>query len=142
MMSPVRCWWWAGESDAACLERAMTALGNGFIPAANWLGIQAGYVFKCSEFGLGYYRDTESSNVASARSTHSGLSAEEKRAAWQFAEGCEMRLRGANSLSAPPRELSESEAAILQVRLIQELRSDCLRMTSLAAAATAAAGIA
>ena len=94
----------------------MVALNSGFIPATTWLGIYPGFVFKCSEFGLGYYRDAESSNVASARSTRSGLSVEEQRAAWQFAEGCEMRLCGANSLRALPGEISESEAAILQVR--------------------------
>ena len=96
----------------------MIALNNGFIPAANWLGIQAGYVFKCSEFGLGYYLDkahgTNGSVTVATTAGPSSLSMEEEQVAWQFAEGCEAQLRGGNVVNG--LELSENEAALLKVR--------------------------
>jgi|EP01043_Picozoa_sp_COSAG02_P066566 hypothetical protein len=96
----------------------MIALNNGFIPAANWLGIQAGYVFKCSDFGLGYYLDNapdaNSSITVSTRAGPSSLSIEEEQVAWQFAEGCEAQLCGGNGVNG--LELSENEAALLKVR--------------------------
>ena len=96
----------------------MIALNNGFIPAANWLGIQAGYVFKCSEFGLGYYLDkahcTNGSVTVSTTVRPSSLSIEQEQVAWQFAEGCQAKLRGGNVVNGV--ELSDNEAALLKVR--------------------------
>ena len=120
-----------GESDAACLERAMVALSSGFIPAVNWLGTQPGYVFKCSEFGLGYYRDTGSSNATGAGAKSSNLSLEQEQTAWQFAEGCELQLHSAIGLQ---RELSESEEALLKVCL-HYFRRRTARVSGLSASA-------
>ena len=107
----------AGESDAACLERAMNALSSGFVPAASWLGHQPGYAFKCSDFGLGYYPDmpgdTNTSTATAARPDATSLEAEQ--VAWQFAEGCEVQLRGTNGVGGLPGELSESAEALLKV---------------------------
>ena len=94
----------------------MVALSSGFIPAVTWLGKQPGYVFKCSEFGLGYYRDnagdTRNSTAIDAGEKRNCLSREQEQTAWQFAEGCELQLYSATGLQ---RELSESEAALLKV---------------------------
>jgi hypothetical protein len=97
----------------------MLALSSGFIPAATWLGIQPGYAFKCSDFGLGYYPDipgdTNTSTATAARAEATSLSVEEEQVAWQFAEGCALQLRGTNGVGGVLGELSENAAALLKV---------------------------
>ena len=114
-------------SDAACLERAMTALGNGFIPAA--IGWGSGPMFSSALVRFSYYLDkTHGTNgsVTVAQQQDSSLSMEEEQVAWQFAEGREAQLRGGNVVNG--LELSENEAALLKVRRAQLNCRHCMRL--------------
>jgi hypothetical protein len=113
------------HSDAACLERAVVALSSGYVPVGSWSGRQPGYVFKCAEFGLGYYPDdnpllsaagTSSSTGTSGATAEAGqagasLSLAEEQTAWQFAEGCELQLQ---LRDGGQKQLGQSEAALLK----------------------------
>jgi hypothetical protein len=114
------------HSDAACLERAVVALSSGYVPVGSWSGRQPGYVFKCAEFGLGYYPDdnpllsaagTSSSTGTSGATAEAGqagasLSLAEEQTAWQFAEGCELQLQLRDG--GGQKQLGQSEAALLK----------------------------
>ena len=105
-----------GESHSACLERALRALGSGFLPAATWCGKQQGFVFKSAEFGLGYYPDLSSPQVlglGSAAASAGKLT--DEQVAWQFGDGCALLLKEAVALS-PTEEALLKELPDLEQR--------------------------
>ena len=108
-----------GESHSACLERALRALGSGFLPALTWCGKQHGFVFKSAEFGLGYYPDQSGSEVldlGSAAAATGAKGEEASQTAWQFGGGCSLRLlTGAVALS-PTEEALLKELPDLEYR--------------------------